>query len=134
VLAPGDAHRGWFDLVDGPDVRFLDATVDVVWQLPTPVDLRIRLGEELVQRLGAAAPAGLSADDARHLLGFAHFRLAKFRAEKDDRDGVLRHLRAALSQRLVDLTPQTCRDDDTLKAWNDHADFVRLYAEFSKKP
>jgi predicted Ser/Thr protein kinase len=132
-LPSGDAHRGWLDVVDAPDVRFLDATVDVVWQLPTPVDLRIKLAEELVQRLNSPPPMGLTAAEHRHMQGFNHLRLAKFRAEKDDRDGVVRHLRLALGLRLDDLTPDVCRNDDSLKAWNDHPDFVRLYAEFAKK-
>jgi hypothetical protein len=61
------------------------------------------------------------------------FRLARFAAEKEDRAGVLRQLRDMLALRLPELAPQNARDDDLLRAWNEDADFQKLYAEFEPK-
>jgi hypothetical protein len=68
--------------------------------------------------------------EAAAIRGFVHFRLAKFHAEKSDRDGVFRHARAALVEKVDDLHPGKFRDDEILRDYNADPDFVKLYAEF----
>jgi serine/threonine protein kinase/tetratricopeptide (TPR) repeat protein len=130
-------YQRWLQAADGPGVKYLTATGDVCDALAVPVDVRLRLGEEIVKRLtgeGAAGREGVAEEEATTLRGWAHYRVAHCWAEKDARDRVLRHARAALELRVKDLTPQTFRDDGVFKAWENDEEFVKLYAEFAPKP
>jgi tetratricopeptide (TPR) repeat protein len=132
------AYAEWYRRADGPGpgIAYLQATLDVLSGVAVPVDLRVKLGEELLKRLGdekLVADEGLGPDDAKKRKGDTHLYLA--RAVADAPDGkatVLRHLRAALALGLPDLTPDTLKMDDTFKAWNDDEEFVKMYGEFQK--
>jgi tetratricopeptide (TPR) repeat protein len=133
---PQGSYSNWCDAATGPPTKFLEATVDLLGYMPTPVDLRIRLQEELLRRLtgpDASLRDGLNPDELRSLTAGGHYRLAKYWADKDDRANVLKHIRSALEFRLDEITPQRCRDDAVFKAWNNEDEFVKLYAEFEKK-
>jgi hypothetical protein len=107
----------------------------VLDQLPVPADLRLRLGQELLQRLtdpGAVAQDWLAEERVAELKGFVHYRLAQVYAQKEDKAAVLREAREALQLRLPGLTPKNFRDDGTFTAWNEDPEFKALYAEFDK--
>jgi tetratricopeptide (TPR) repeat protein/predicted Ser/Thr protein kinase len=127
-------YAEWLDLAGGPTSKFLDCTVNVLaWHVSTPVDLRIRLGEDALKLLpqdGAAPQDALTADEVKALKGQGHLRLARFFAEKDDRASALSHVKTALELRLPDITPKTLREDDILKAWNNDETFMALYKQF----
>src|SRR5262249_3701971 len=127
-------YAQWLDLAGAPPEQFLDCTLNVLaWHLPaTPVDLRIRLGEELLKLLpqDAAPIEGLSAEEGKSLKGQTYLRLARFVAEKDDGTRALAHVKSALELKLPDITPKTLREDDVLKTWNNEESFVALYKQF----
>src|SRR5262249_45049432 len=89
---------------------------------------------DLLQRLGDAAASqdGLKEDQVRDLKGWTHFHLAQVCAQKEDRPGVLEHVRAALQLNVPDLTPQTCRQDGAIGAWNEDKGFVARSGQFEK--
>jgi tetratricopeptide (TPR) repeat protein len=133
---PAGTYAPWCRAAAGPPARFLDATVEAVWSLPTPADLRIRLQDELLKRLTGPDPAardGLTDDEVQGLTAWGYFRLAKFWADKDDKGNVLRYARLALDLRRPDLPPAAFRDDPVIKAWAGEEEFARLYAEYEKK-
>jgi len=123
----------WLMHADGATTRYLHACLDILWQLPTPVDLRIALANEVVRRAGdveICRQEGIQAKEAAAIRGWVHFRLAKFHAEKSDRDSVYRHAKAALVERVDDLNAGTCRADDLLRDYNTDPDFQKLYTEY----
>jgi tetratricopeptide (TPR) repeat protein len=140
-LGPGDlppavaSYQDWLTQAGASTTEFLAATRDLLDGYAVPPDLRLRLGRDLLQRLGDAAVVaqdGLKDDQVRDLKGWTHFHLAQVCAQKEDRPGVLQHVRAALELHVPDLTPQTCRQDGTLGAWNEDKEFVALYGQFEK--
>jgi serine/threonine protein kinase len=140
-LGPGElppavaSYRDWLTQAGASTTEFLAATRDLLDSYAVPPDLRLRLGRDLLQRLGDAAVVaqdGLKDDQVRDLKGWTHFHLAQVCAQKEDRPGVLQHVRAALQLHVPDLTPQTCRQDGTLGAWNEDKEFVALYGQFEK--
>src|SRR5262249_14410755 len=111
----------WVSLADTPSTRYLDATSEVLGYLPVPLDLRIRLSEEVLRRLEDAATArkdGLNDDEAKAMTAWTHVRLAGAFAAKNDPQGVLKQIRSALDLKRPDVTPKTFRDDPTFSAWN----------------
>src|SRR5262249_50147793 len=126
------AYGEWLARANASTAEYLYATRGVLDYLPGPGDLRVRLCPEGPQRRGGAAPDGLQPDQVRDMKGWLHFTLAQASAQQEDRGGVLRHLREALRLRVPGLTPQACRDDATLSAWNEDKEFVALYGEFEK--
>ena len=127
-------YQWWYALAEAGSLGFLHGTIDVIGA--SPVDVRVRLIEELLRRLadGEIVKAeAVPADEVKALKARAHFRRARCAAEKEDRAGVLAHLRKALAQRQADLTPKQAREDEQLKAWNDDPEFQKLYAEFEPK-
>jgi tetratricopeptide (TPR) repeat protein/predicted Ser/Thr protein kinase len=128
------AYNTWFVQAAGPYTKYLDATLEVLWVLPAvPVDLRVRLPQEILARLadaGTVQQEGLKPDEVKRLKGWTHYRLARAYAGKNEKENVLRHLTEALDTRLADLKPQTCRDDGTFSAWNDDPAFKALYQKF----
>jgi hypothetical protein len=127
----------WFNRAGGPATEFFYYTQEVLGELPVPVDVRIRLGEEVLKRLGDAPlmeQEGLDQAKVRNMTGLTHQRLARAFAQKEDRNRVLDHVRKALSCKLEDLTAQTFRDDGAFAPWKDDPEFVKLYAEFDKPP
>lgn len=128
-------YSDWCRDVSGPPVKFLDATIIILWNLPTPTDLRIRLQDELIKGLTSPEDSlrrGIPEDELRLMTGWGHYRLARFWADKDDRTNVLKHTRQALAFRLPNLGVDTFKDDPIIQAWNNEADFSALYAEFAK--
>ncbi|MBV8129614.1 MAG: protein kinase [Planctomycetaceae bacterium] len=128
-------YAEWCRDVGGPPVKFLDATIIILWNLPTPADLRIRLQDELIKGLTGPDDSlrrGIPLDEVRSMTGWGHYRLARFWADKDDRSNVLKHMRLALAFRLPNLGVDTLKDDPVIQAWNNEADFSSLYAEFAK--
>jgi tetratricopeptide (TPR) repeat protein len=128
------AYNAWFLQAAGPSTKYLDATLEVLWVLPAvPVDLRVRLPQEILARLtdaNAVQQERLKPEEVKRLKGWTHYRLAKAFAGKNEKDNVLRHLSEALGTRLPDLKPQTCRDDGTFSGWNDDPAFKALYQKF----
>jgi serine/threonine protein kinase/tetratricopeptide (TPR) repeat protein len=123
------------DAVKSP-TQFLDTGVDVLMDFAVSNELKVKLGEEVLRRLlgpDETLRRGISDNERRELIGWGHFRQAKFHAEKERRAEVLHHVRLALETRLSDLTPSRFRTDHNLKAWNDDPEFQKLYAEFEKK-
>jgi hypothetical protein len=133
------AFAAWFSQANAaaaakaPSIRFLNATAEVLNYLPVADGLRVTLAEEVLKNLNdpAAAPKeGLAADEARSIKGWTHFRLAVASASKNDRPGVLAHVREALGQRAPDLGPDAFRNDPTISPWNGDEEFAKLYREF----
>jgi tetratricopeptide (TPR) repeat protein len=133
---PADSiYTEWCGSVSGPPAKFLDATISVLWNLPTPADLRIRLQDQLVKALTGPDDAqrrGIPPAEIRTMTGWSHYRLARFCAERDDRANVLKNARLALQLRLPNLGVDRFKDDPVIQAWNNEDEFVRLYAEFAK--
>jgi tetratricopeptide (TPR) repeat protein/predicted Ser/Thr protein kinase len=127
------AYADWLAKAHASTSEYLYSTRDLLGYLSVPVEVRIRLGEELLRRLGDAGNVeqdGLKAEQVRDMKGWTHFGLAQAFAEKEERGKVLQHVREALQLKMPDLTAKTCQEDGTLKAWNDDAEFVQLYKEF----
>ena len=103
---PADSiYTQWCGAVSGPPAKFLDATISILWNLPTPADVRIRLEDQLVKGLTGPDDAqrrGIPPAEIRSMTGWSHYRLARFWAERDDRANVLKHTRLALA-----FAPQT---------------------------
>jgi tetratricopeptide (TPR) repeat protein len=127
-------YQWWYALAEAGSLRFLHGTIDVIGA--SPVDVRIGLIEELLRRLAdgeLVKTEAVGADEVKGIKAQAHFRRARCAAEKEDRAGVLAHLRQALAQRHIDLTPKQAREDEQLKAWSTDPEFQKLYAEFEPK-
>jgi tetratricopeptide (TPR) repeat protein len=119
--------------VSGPDTRYYDATLDVLGYLPVSEDLRVGLAEEVLRRLGNAdvvKQEGIPPEDVKARQGWTHYRLAKSFTQKNDKDNVLSHVRAALELKLPDLKPSNFRDDPALSGWNDQKEFMDLYKKY----
>jgi tetratricopeptide (TPR) repeat protein/predicted Ser/Thr protein kinase len=128
-------YAAWFDTSAGSTTEFLDAAQDVCQQMPVTVDLRIQLSTTVLQRLADTAVVkqdGLQPEQVNRIRGWTHYRLALAHAGKEDRDGVLRHVREGLQARLPDLTPKAIREDATLRQWNADQEFVKLYEQYEK--
>jgi tetratricopeptide (TPR) repeat protein len=130
------AFNDWFIRAStAPPTKYAYATADVLGYLPAAEDQRIRLAETVLKRLDnpkLVQDERLADEEVRSMKGWTHYRLATTFAAKNDREGVLRHVREALSLRRPDLTPRTFREDQALGAWNDDPEFVKLYREFEK--
>jgi serine/threonine protein kinase len=128
------AFHDWFVQANTASLtRYAYATSDVLGNLPVPEDQRIRLAETVLQRLDDpkfAQPEGIADEEIRSMKGWTHYRLASSFAAKNDKPGVLQHVRAALALRRPDLTAKTFRDDPALSAWNDDEEFKKLYQQF----
>jgi serine/threonine protein kinase len=127
------AYSDWLAKAHASTSEYLYSTRDLLGYLSVPVEVRIRLGEELLRRLADAGNVeqdGLKEEQARDMKGWTHFGLAQAFAEKEERAKVLQHVREALQLKMPDLTAKTCQEDGTLKAWNDDAEFAQLYKEF----
>jgi hypothetical protein len=119
--------------VTGPDTRYFDATLDVLWYLNVPEDLRQGLAEEVLRRLSDANTVmqeGLKPDDVKSRKGWTHFRLAKSFAQKNDKANVLKNVQAALELKLADLKPANFQNDGALSGWNEDKEFVALYKKY----
>ncbi len=128
------SYADWCRDVVSPPVKFLDSTIVILWNLPTPPEIRIRLQDELIRGLTGPDESlrrGLPPAELKMLTGWGHYRLARFWADKDDRANVLKHARLALACRLPNLGVTTFKDDPVIQAWNNEADFASLYAEFA---
>src|SRR5262249_27940090 len=126
-------YADWLARAHASTSEYLYSTRDLLGYLSVPVEVRIRLGEELLRRLADAGNVeqdGLKEEQARDMKGWTHFGLAQAFAEKEERAKVLNHVREALQLKMPDLTAKTCQEDGTLKAWNDDAEFAQLYKEF----
>ncbi|MBX9627030.1 MAG: serine/threonine protein kinase [Gemmataceae bacterium] len=130
---PPGSYANWCRAAAGPVPAFLDATVEVLWGLPVPTELRIRVQEEAVRRLTGPDRDGVPEDEARRLTAAGYFRLAKFWADKDDKGNVLKYARLALALNRPEATVAMFKDDPVVKAWNGEDEFVKLYAEYEKK-
>jgi tetratricopeptide (TPR) repeat protein len=131
-VSNGDFQQ-WFSLASDTTSRFLNATITVLYYLPVPSDVRVKLSEELLKRVVAPALVqedNLSAEEVANLKGWTHVRLAEAYAEREDRARVLQHVREALSQKVPGLTPQFFREHGTLSPWNEDEEFKTLYAEY----
>jgi serine/threonine protein kinase len=130
-------YQAWFAQASTATTRYLDASQELLWNLPVPMDLRIRLSEEILKRLGDTALVqqdGLTPAEVQTIKGWTHVRLARTSAAKEEGpDRVLHHVREALQLRLADLTPKTFRDEQTFAAWNENEKFKAVYAQFEKK-
>jgi serine/threonine protein kinase len=138
VLPSGnDGYKDWFAKANTTStVRYLDATLQILWWYhPVPVDLRIRLSETLLQQLADAAlfkQEGIPAEEVKGMSAYAHYRLARAYAEKEDRNHLLEQTRLALAPRTPSVSVSSFRDDGLFKPWNADPVFVKLYAEFEK--
>ena len=131
------AYAEWFRRAEGPSLEYQYATLDVLAGLSVAVDLRVRLGEDLLQRLGdgeAATKDGLEAGRVQQLQGLTHLFLAHTAAGAENRDDVLKHLRAALDLGVPDVTAETLQADGAFQAWNMDPEFVELYKKYQKPP
>jgi serine/threonine protein kinase len=132
-VSNGDFQQ-WFSSAGDTTSRFLNATITVLYYVPVPTDVRVKLSEELLKRLTAPAMIledNLPAEEVANLKGSTHMRLAEAYAEREDRARVLQHVREALAQNVADVTPQSFREHGTLSAWNEDDEFKALYAEYS---
>jgi tetratricopeptide (TPR) repeat protein len=128
--------QNWYGLSQDNTSRFLNATISVLGYLPVPNDVRVRLSENLLNRLNDEAKLtedNLPAEEVQSLKAWSHFRLAQAHAERQERPQVLQHLREALAARVPELTPEEVRNDGTLSFWNEDDEFKSLYAEFTPK-
>ena len=133
ILASNGDFQQWFSLASDTTSRFLNATITVLYYLPVPGDVRVKLSEELLRRLVAPALVqedNLPADEVANLKGWTHVRLAEAYAEREDRARVLQNVREALAQKVPELTPQFFREHGTLSPWNEDEEFKTLYAEY----
>jgi tetratricopeptide (TPR) repeat protein len=129
------AYKSWFAAANAPSLtRYLHATSELLSNdLPVPDELRARLADELLQRLGRAEVAqqeAITPQEVRNMKGWTHFRYASVCAARNDRQGVLKNVRAALEQHLTDLEAKTFREDPTFSGWNEDPEFVALYKQF----
>jgi tetratricopeptide (TPR) repeat protein len=129
----GDFQQ-WFNLARDPLSRYLNATITVLGYIPVPSDVRVRLSEELLKRLGNPAlmqQDNLPPEEVQSLKAWTHVRLAQAYAEKEDRARVLQNVREALALGVPDLTPDAMRGDGVLSSWNEDPEFKAAYVEFS---
>jgi hypothetical protein len=113
--------------------KYAFTTSEVLGYLPVAEDQRIRFAETVLKLLDDSKQVrdeGLAEDEIRSMKGWTHYRLASSFAAKNDRDGVFRHVRAALALRRPKLTAKTFREDQALGAWNADPEFAKLYQEF----
>jgi tetratricopeptide (TPR) repeat protein/predicted Ser/Thr protein kinase len=131
----GAEWRLWLQHAPGSTLQFLHAHLEVLSQepIPTPVELRINLANEVVKRASdpdAVRREGAPPATVKAVKAWTHFRLATLYAEKSDRDSVLKHVRAALAEKVDDLHAAKCREERFLRYYNDDPEFVRVYMEF----
>jgi hypothetical protein len=120
--------------VAGPDTRYFDASLDVLWYLNVPEDLRQGLAEEVLRRLSDANTVmqeGLKPDEVKARKGWTHYRLAKSFAQKNDKANVLKNVQAALELKLADVKPANFQGEPALSPWNEDKDFVELYKKYA---
>jgi serine/threonine protein kinase len=126
----------WYARSAASTTEYLDATQEVLANLPVPPSWRVRLGEEVLKRLGDGATIEqdkLTPDDIKTRKGWTHFRLARAFAENQERTNALKQIREALQLKLPDLKPQNFREDGAFSAWNEDPEFLKLYAEHEAK-
>jgi hypothetical protein len=130
------AYAEWVRRADGPTLEYLNATLDVLSNLPVTTDLRVRLGEDLLSRLAddaAAAKDGVDAGRARLLKGQTLLFLGHTAAAAENRDDVLKRLTALLELKLPDVaSTESLQADDAFKAWNTDPEFMTLYDKYKK--
>jgi hypothetical protein len=115
------------------DTKFRDATLDVLWNLAVPDELRISLAQEVLQLWSRPELAGqekLKPEEIASGKGRTHFRLARSYSQKNDKASVLKHLEEVLKLKLADLQPAALRNDNLLQGWNNDEDFKKLYKKY----
>lgn len=123
--------REWLFATEHSLAKFQDLTVETLWRLPIPAEVRVTMQEDLLESLAKSdSPlvVGLEPQEITDMVSIGHFRLAKMAAERDDRGGVLTHLRSCLEQDSEAITVSRLLDDETIRAWNNDAEFQELYA------
>jgi tetratricopeptide (TPR) repeat protein/predicted Ser/Thr protein kinase len=134
--ASAGVYNDWLVRAGASTTEFLYTTRDLLDNYAVPVELRLGLCEELLRRLGdpiTASQEKLNGDQVRDMKGWTHYHLAQAFAQKNDRAGVLRELRAALQLRVPGLTPDACKGDGNFSQWEGDKELVALYAEFAPK-
>jgi hypothetical protein len=130
------SYNDWFVQANtAPLTSYIYATSDILAYLPVVDDLKIRLAETVLKRLGDPKQArgeGIKEDEIARMKGWTHYRLAVSYATKNDKPRVLEHIRAALALRRPGLNSRMFREDTTLNQWNSDPDFIKLYEEFEK--
>jgi serine/threonine protein kinase len=131
----GAEFKLWLVHAGGSTIQFLHAHVEVLSLAPisTPVDLRIALATDVVKRASDAdlcRQEGVDPTTAKAMRAWTSFRLAKFYAEKSDREGVLKYAKAALAEKVDDLHAGAFRAEEILREYNADPDFVKVYMEY----
>jgi tetratricopeptide (TPR) repeat protein len=136
-LPTGDGtYTEWLDRSDNKqpqDTLYLDATLNILWYLAVPEDLRINLAEEVLRRLNdpnIVAQDKLKEEDVKRRKAWTHFRLGKSFAQKNDKAGVQRQIEAALLLKCPEIKPETFRNDGAFSGWNEDPEFVKLYKKY----
>lgn len=126
-------HLGWLKAAETGPTEFLDATREIIAQIPLPTELRQRVGMEVLARIddeSLVAEENITAERRRELRAAVHFGLAEVAAQQDDRAGVLEHMRQALQAESPAVTAESFRSHWSFGAWNDDDEFRQLYREF----
>jgi serine/threonine protein kinase len=136
-LPTGDGfYTEWLNRADNKqpqDTQYLDATLNILWYLAVPEDLRINLAEEILKRLNdpnIITQDKLMAEDVKRRKAWTHFRLGKSFAQKNDKAGVRRQIEAALALKCPEIKPETFRNEGAFSGWNEDPEFVKMYKKY----
>jgi hypothetical protein len=108
-----------------------------MWYLSVPVEQRIKLGNQVLERLAdtrATRQEGLTPDEVRGYRARVHLRLAQAAATNNDKGGVFTHVEGCLRLRVADITPAVINDDGTFANWRDTPEFKALLAKYQPPP
>jgi tetratricopeptide (TPR) repeat protein len=132
----------WYTDANGPakepTTRYLARTLDILmWYVSVPGDLRIRLGEEVLQRL-ANAPLvkqeGIKPDEVHNLQATVHWNVARAAAGNNDKAAVFLHLEEALKLHAPGVTSDAIGQDTTFDTWRSGKDFQDLMKKHAVPP
>jgi serine/threonine protein kinase len=136
-LPTGDGtYLEWLARADNrqpQDTQYLDATLNILWYLAVPEDLRINLADEILRRLNdpnLIAQDKLTEEDVKRRKGLTHFRLGKSYAQKNDKAGVQKQIEAALALKFPEIKPETFKNDPAFSGWNEDPEFVKMYKKY----
>jgi tetratricopeptide (TPR) repeat protein/predicted Ser/Thr protein kinase len=135
-------YQAWFTNATGEakamTTRYLYHTLDILMgYVSVPGDLRIRLGQELLQRLANATlmqQEGMKPDEVRGLQATVHVKVAQTAAGNNDRAAVFEHLEEALKLRAPDITRETIEKDSSFDTWKGTPELQALLKKYEPPP
>jgi predicted Ser/Thr protein kinase/tetratricopeptide (TPR) repeat protein len=135
-------YLAWYSNANGEakgmTTRYLYHTLDIIINyVSVPGELRIRLGQEVLQRLGNNAlmqQENIKPEDVRVLQANVHVKVAQTAAGNNDKAVVFEHIEEALKLKTPDITRETIEKDSSFDTWKGSPEFQDLLKKYGPPP